>query len=527
MSVQVSDLTVTQGIVAKSGYTESTLSMERLVTWDSLKGIPSFSRGPKVCKIMHKMSWLATLKIFLEVVLVGLIGPGSAETHVDFSLLKSNKMKRTSSDDFEQLPKKSKTKKNTDKLKTMDKDKSRMKPREELPSWMEPSPSEVNYLSSDSNEKLGTTTAPPPSGLNVHELSESPISSPEPFGSPVVRIPNPIQIFSNQNQDDKTRTPRSKPSESPLVPFLNEIVELENSQLYTSLYKGRVLQVIGFNKMDRQGLLNIRVSDSEYWLDCNVDSSLRIYFDGDMIRVNDFIVIDGSRGTIGNRDFCISHLRKPGKLQVPKMGKVGTPLPLFLDGVNMKRGYELLNIKPLSQVSIPDHNTATEDPQNDVFNDSDDEDLLLATQNVPDNPTNSTNGDETLTLEELLNISYQPKKLTLADTPLGDSHVAEIEVKNNTINRYVFENARHMFLDRQYDQEKPEIKKNKIIFSVDSEFGNQSYNVFISWPELMPRTDRGFCKTFAISCTCGAFSSNKPKYCKHIVYVIMKHLHYG
>ena len=92
---------------------------------------------------------------------------------------------------------------------------------------------------------------------------------------------------------------------------------------------------------------------------------------------------------------------------------------------------------------------------------------------------------------------------------------------------YVFENARHMFLDRQYDQEKPEIKKNKIIFSVDSEFGNQSYNVFISWPELMPRTDRGFCKTFAISCTCGAFSSNKPKYCKHIVYVIMKHLHYG
>ena len=68
MSVQVSDLTVTQGIVAKSGYTDSTLSMERLVTWDSLKGIPSFSRGPKVCKIIHKMSWLATLKIFLEVI---------------------------------------------------------------------------------------------------------------------------------------------------------------------------------------------------------------------------------------------------------------------------------------------------------------------------------------------------------------------------------------------------------------------------------------------------------------------------
>ena len=40
----------------------------------------------------------------------------------------------------------------------------------------------------------------------------------------------------------------------------------------------------------------------------------------------------------------------------------------------------------------------------------------------------------------------------------------------------------------------------------------------------MPRTDRGFFKTSQAICSFDAFSDHRPKYCKHIIYVIMKYL---
>ena len=97
---------MTQSILQKSGYTDSVLSLEKLVSWDSLQGIPSISRGPKVDKIIYKMSWLATLKIMLEVILVGVIGPNAPSDYVDPALLEKMGKKRKSSDDFEAVPKK-------------------------------------------------------------------------------------------------------------------------------------------------------------------------------------------------------------------------------------------------------------------------------------------------------------------------------------------------------------------------------------------------------------------------------------
>ena len=112
-------------------------------------------------------------------------------------------------------------------------------------------------------------------------------------------------------------------------------------------------------------MINIRISDSRFWVDCNVDSDLRIYFAGDMIRVNNLLIIDGSTGTIGGKDFCIVNLRRPGSVQIPGLVRVGSPIPLFSDCVNINRGYERLNIKPLSMDTLNNFDTLASEDLND------------------------------------------------------------------------------------------------------------------------------------------------------------------
>ena len=50
------------------------------------------------------MSWLALLKIMLEVIIVGIIGPAGQDDHVDPTLVHLVKGKRDSSDDFMKPP---------------------------------------------------------------------------------------------------------------------------------------------------------------------------------------------------------------------------------------------------------------------------------------------------------------------------------------------------------------------------------------------------------------------------------------
>ena len=67
-----------------------------------------------------------------------------------------------------------------------------------------------------------------------------------------------------------------------MVPFLNSTIELEKTGLHPSLYKGKVLQIIGMNKTMAKATVNIRVSDSDHWFDCNVGDKMRVYFVGGM-----------------------------------------------------------------------------------------------------------------------------------------------------------------------------------------------------------------------------------------------------
>ena len=65
------------------------------------------------------MSCLATLKMMLEVILFGVIGPNATTDYVDPTLLEKMGNKRKSNADFEDVPKKNKITKSIRKFKIM------------------------------------------------------------------------------------------------------------------------------------------------------------------------------------------------------------------------------------------------------------------------------------------------------------------------------------------------------------------------------------------------------------------------
>ena len=269
-------------------------------------------------------------------------------------------------------------------------------------------------------------------------------------------------------------------------------------------------------------MVNIRVSDSMNWFDCNVGHKMRIYFVGGMqiwgdIKVYELIVIEGTSGTLGNKDFVLESFKRPGNINISNPNKIGIPLPLYSAGICTDRGVSSINTSDL----LPETPTRHSEQYNFVT-DSDEE--MLASLCEDDHTAEL--GD-TVTLDELLSTCYTAQPSSLHDTPLLDRQVTEQEVLKSTISKLVFENARHLFKHRKYDiAEKPKLVETKATYTVDSEFSAKSYDVIIEWPEMMPRLQKPFTKTFKFSCSCGAFEDYGPKYCKHIVFIIMKHLNY-
>ena len=101
------------------------------------------------------------------------------------------------------------------------------------------------------------------------------------------------------------------------------------------------------------------------------------------------------------------------------------------------------------------------------------------------------------------------------------------ELIKDSISKVVFENGHNMYKERRNDiDSRPKIDNNNVKYVVESEFNDGSYDVNIEWPELMPRIPKPLSKTFDLTCTCGAFGDHGPKYCKHIIYIVMKYLNY-
>ena len=90
MPVSLTDIKITRELLDKSNYTENIVTMENIVSWTALSG-KSVSRGPSSTQIKYKVSWLGTLKIFLELVFIGLrLDPAN---FVDSTLIDQDKEK--------------------------------------------------------------------------------------------------------------------------------------------------------------------------------------------------------------------------------------------------------------------------------------------------------------------------------------------------------------------------------------------------------------------------------------------------
>ena len=532
----VSALVITKDLLAKADYGDSHVCMERIVPWSALAGT-SVARGPKSGELRIKISWLAVCKILLELVFVGLDLDQSE--HIDSDLIDQEKEKEiqkkklnkrlSSGADFESLKKKKKLPANKA---TVVQGISQMIVQS-IPS----SPPLLSRHAVTSPPRLaGGSVSTSPPRLAGTSMSLSPSRRLDPD------LPRPVFIADNSSDtstdEDSLPTPvPSQPQPGPskavtarvtgmtsvVVPFLEETIELEKTNLHTSLYRGKVLQVIGLNKTTRS-TVNIRVSDSAHWFDCNVGHQMRVYFVGGMemwgdLKVNELIVIDGTSGTLLGQDFIIETFKRPGNINPSHPVKIGTPLPLYSSGICLDRGR--VTTHDLSTIII--HTPSDKD----IFESESDNELLATinddTVHSPDKPVE----DDTLTLNELLDSCYSGDPKTIKHTPLLDRQVTEVEVINNMVAKVVFNNAKQMYLRHKYDiEEKPILTNTSATFEVESEFGTLTYYVKIEWPELMPRIQKPVTKTFTFSCTCGGFQDYNPKFCKHIGFVIMKNLNY-
>ena len=88
--------------------------------------------------------------------------------------------------------------------------------------------------------------------------------------------------------------PRKIPSQGSPHPTIQCFYDwnTDSSEITLSDYKPVCLvQLIGLNNTTRHSPCNVRLSDGHYWLDVDVTDKLRIYFVGEMIKVNDIFVI--------------------------------------------------------------------------------------------------------------------------------------------------------------------------------------------------------------------------------------------
>ena len=143
--------------------------------------------------------------------------------------------------------------------------------------------------------------------------------------------------------------PRKIPSQGSSRPTIRCFSDwnMDSSEITLSDYKpGCLVQLIGLNNTTRHSSCNVRLSDGHYWLDVDVTDKLRIYFVGEMIKVNDIFVIQKTEGTNKNQDLKLVAYMRPEWAQCGGV-RHGDPVLLFHDTVNLQRGGRQSGIVPL------------------------------------------------------------------------------------------------------------------------------------------------------------------------------------
>ena len=67
VSLALSNLKVTEGLLRGARYTKDCVSMADLVPWEALQSAKSIAQGPGNDKLLLKMPWISVLRVLIEV----------------------------------------------------------------------------------------------------------------------------------------------------------------------------------------------------------------------------------------------------------------------------------------------------------------------------------------------------------------------------------------------------------------------------------------------------------------------------
>lgn len=67
MEVRVQDLIFTAPILRRSSFREETVSLSKLVDWQSMQAAQSVAKGPGPSNMKFTIAWISVLKVLIEV----------------------------------------------------------------------------------------------------------------------------------------------------------------------------------------------------------------------------------------------------------------------------------------------------------------------------------------------------------------------------------------------------------------------------------------------------------------------------
>ena len=577
MSVPVEHLHQTGFILAKAGYYRPDIKMERIVPWKSLEKMSSLANGPGKQFLLMNMPWSSALLVLIELILVGM--GLSCEDYFDRDVIYSNKRKsadnlkpprklmknKNSDDDFMTVEKSKKPKTVAKKAKCVASSKpksghSALTTPESCSSTGPTSASRPRSVISEGPVyETGTMVSRPSVIMNRTSNHQAPAQSNfqkstlafesesdtesdelEPLTPPLKRNPKVTiskQLAEKEISSQNKTPPRNSQAQASPRPTSHCLFDwhTDTSDITLSDYKpGCLVQLIGLNNTSRHSPCNVRLSDGHYWLDVDVADKLRIYFVGDMVKLNDIFVIQKTEGTNKDKNFKLVAFVRPEWAQFGGV-RHGEPVPLLQDTVSLNRGGRQAGIVPLlSSMSSFDEdafeNLLNDDPTKMILDDPFEAMTRKVTNDDSEHDEEEPEHDtedpiwvftKKPTLSQMLRTDI--KQPTIADTPLVNLKLKVEDVRKQAMSKKVFENAEHLH-QIKYDESEPYFDGLSVSWKVPSEFQDGEYKVNITWPQLMPRTERSWTKTYTIGCSCPGFKQHGPKkHCKHISFIMLKH----
>ena len=135
---------------------------------------------------------------------------------------------------------------------------------------------------------------------------------------------------------------------------------------------GCLVQVIGINSTCKGVPCNIKINDGKYWLDVDVDDSLKNHFVKNLIVENDILVLQKTAGTLAEKNVKLIAFVRPEWAQCGGV-RQGQPLPLLENTLITSRKPNGRIVKRISYVEPTKDNDMFEEELARMFQSSPDE----------------------------------------------------------------------------------------------------------------------------------------------------------